>query len=141
MSDQLSRAIAFATIYHSGQKDKNGVHYILHPLRMMFNMKTEKEKIVALLHDVLEDTDATEEEIREYFGSEILEAVVAMTRLESETYMEYVERAAKNPIAREVKKEDMRDQLLPERRIPETKGLEKRYSKALAYINKLEETE
>ena len=65
MSDRLSRAIVFAANYHAGQKDKGGEPYILHSLRVMMKMETEEEKVVAVLHDVLEDTEATEEEILE----------------------------------------------------------------------------
>lgn len=137
MSDQLSRAIAFAAVYHAGQKDKQQVEYILHPLRVMLEMDTVEEQIAAVLHDVIEDTDATEADILEYFGSEIRDAVVALTRVpeSGETYMEYVKRASENLIARKVKRQDMLDQLLPEREIPETKGLKKRYRKALALLD------
>ena len=146
-TDKLSRAIAFAAIHHAGQKDKRGAEYILHPLRVMLKMDTVEEKIVAVLHDVLEDTDASIDEIEEYFGYEIAQAVLAMTRYSrgsvksKETYMEYVARAAENPIARKVKREDMLDQLLPEREIPETETLRKRYAKALAYLHNLEDRE
>lgn len=92
----LDRAIILATRAHSGQIDKSGLPYILHPLRVMLKMTTEEERIIAVLHDVLEDTDVTAHDLSaEGFSDEIVEAVQALSRSEDEDYHEFVKRAKK----------------------------------------------
>ncbi|MFC8685940.1 HD domain-containing protein [Brevibacillus porteri] len=106
----LEKAIVIATQAHSGQTDKGGNPYILHPLRIMLKMPTVKTMIVAVLHDAIEDTEVTSEQLRnEGFSEEIVEAVIALTRNDNETYMEFVRRAKQNPIARIVKLGDLED--------------------------------
>jgi (p)ppGpp synthase/HD superfamily hydrolase len=78
--------------------------YILHPLRMMLRLSGPEERIVAVLHDVVEDTDWTLERLRgEGFPDEIVEAVESVTNREGESYDDFVRRAAKNPIGARVK--------------------------------------
>lgn len=108
----LENAIKIAAQAHQGQKDKAGAPYILHPLRMMMRMKTEAEMITAILHDVVEDTDWTIEKLREKgFSEEVLEAVECVTNREGESYEQFIERAGKNPIARQVKIADLEDNM------------------------------
>ena len=100
---------------HEGQVDKAGVEYIKHPDFVAEHVETDAEKIVAYLHDILEDTDCPSETIRKMFGDEILEAVVAMTHINGEDYFDYVRRAAQNPISRNVKKADLTHNMMIER--------------------------
>lgn len=100
-------AIEIALKYHAGQKDKSGLPYILHPLTVATMVKTETEKIVAILHDIIEDTDVTEEFLRNYFTDEVVDAVVALTRRENESYRNFIHRVSENKIASIVKMKDM----------------------------------
>ena len=115
----LERALAIATLAHAGQQDKAGEPYILHPLRMMLKLESEEERQTALLHDVLEDTAVTLEDLQEAgFSDAVLEAVQLLTRQPEETRMEAAQRAAQNPLALRVKLADNADNLNP-KRIPE----------------------
>lgn len=106
----LERAVAIAAEAHAGQLDKGGAPYVLHPLRLMLQMETVEERIVAVLHDVVEDSDWTLERLRgEGFSPAVVEGVGAVTRRENEEYEEFVLRAARNPIGRGVKLADLRD--------------------------------
>jgi len=115
----LEDAIQIAAQAHKGQSDKAGAPYILHPLRMMMRLKTEAEMITAILHDVVEDTRNnpeaskwTIERLREQgFSEEVLEALECVTNREDESYEQFIERAGKNPIARQVKIADLEDNM------------------------------
>ena len=108
----LEDAISIAALAHRGQKDKAGAPYLLHPLRMMLRMKSEAAMMAAVLHDVVEDTDWTLARLREQgFPEEVLEAVECLTHNEGESYDEFIERARKNHIAREVKIADLEDNM------------------------------
>ncbi len=109
----IERAIEIAMEAHRGQKDGAGNPYILHPLRMMFAVPTESEKLVAILHDVVEDSDWTLKDLaKEGFPKKILDAVDSLTRRDDkETYDEFVGRARKNPIAVRVKMADLADNM------------------------------
>ena len=76
--NQLTKAYLYALIFHDGQVDKAGIDYILHPMRVSSKMDTETEKIVALLHDTVEDTPATIDQIKSLFGEEVAAAVAAI---------------------------------------------------------------
>ncbi len=103
----LERAIAIATTAHAGQLDKAAQPYILHPLRVMLRMNTEEERIAAVLHDVVEDTDVSMEQlVNEEFSSAVLAAVEALTKRDGESRMDAAARAAVNSIARRVKLAD-----------------------------------
>ena len=105
---KYDQIIAFIAEKHKGQVDKSGKPYIVHPVTVALNCKSESGKRVALLHDVLEDTDATIEELIQLgLSDEEIEAVVLLTKPKKEDYMDYVKRVAKNPIAREVKLQDL----------------------------------
>jgi (p)ppGpp synthase/HD superfamily hydrolase len=108
----LERAIQLAVQAHAGQKDKGGEPYILHPLRLMFKLHGETERIVAVLHDVVEDSDWTLDRLRdEGFGDEVLVAIDHLTRRKKEPYEDFIERANTNALARTVKIADLRDNL------------------------------
>ncbi|MBQ1292962.1 MAG: HD domain-containing protein [Clostridiales bacterium] len=93
---------------HWGQKDKSGKPYILHPLHVALRCRGRNERIVALLHDVIEDGDMTIPELRaEGFSQEVLDAVDALTHRKYVDYMTYIERVKENPIARAVKIKDL----------------------------------
>jgi (p)ppGpp synthase/HD superfamily hydrolase len=106
----LERAISIAAEAHSGQTDKAGSPYILHPLRVMLRLNTQEERIVGVLHDVVEDTPWTLEDLRaEGFSEEVLEAIDSVTNREGETYEAFVLRAGQNPIGRQVKLADLEE--------------------------------
>lgn len=106
----LERAIVIATGAHSGQYDKGGQHYILHALRVMLSMHTEQHRIVAVLHDVVEDSaDIRLPEIEQAFGGRIAAAVDALTKRKGESYDDYLERVKADDIARLVKLADLKD--------------------------------
>lgn len=111
-ANTLGAAIALAAKAHQGQIDKGGAPYILHPLRLMFRLQDADARIVAVLHDVVEDSDITLDDLRaQGYSEEVLRAVDALTHREGETYDEFTERIAPNPLARTVKIEDLRDNL------------------------------
>lgn len=103
----IERAIEIAAAAHAGQVDKGGEPYIFHPLKVMLRMTTEQERIAAVLHDVIEDTSVTIEQLRsEGFTDEVLRALTALTKLSGESRLEAAKRAAIDPIARIVKLAD-----------------------------------
>lgn len=108
MKELLEEAIILATHGHAGQTDKAGLPYILHPLTVMGGVQTLREKIVAVLHDVLEDTSYTKEQLAVIFGIEITESVVALTKRAGETYHLYIMRVKADETARKVKIEDIK---------------------------------
>jgi (p)ppGpp synthase/HD superfamily hydrolase len=108
----IEDAISIAAIAHRGMKDKSGAPYILHPLRMMMQVKSEEAKMAAVLHDVVEDTAISLEDLRQKgFSEAVLTAVDCLSRREGESYEEFIERVETNPIAREVKIADLEDNM------------------------------
>lgn len=108
----LERAIQIAAEAHAGQLDKAGQPYILHPLRVMLHMKSEQERIVAVLHDVIEDTSVTLAQLAtEGFSPTVIDAVRALTKLPWESRLAAATRAARNPIALAVKLADNSDNI------------------------------
>ena len=108
----IEDALALAAQAHKGQVDKAGQPYILHPIRLMLNVPDEAARIVALLHDVVEDTPITIEELRAAgYSEEILAALDCVTRRTTETYEEFIERIIPNPLARRVKLADLADNM------------------------------
>ena len=108
----LELAIEIAVAAHKGQTDKAGLPYILHPLRIMMRMPDQATKIVAMLHDVVEDTSVTLADLEsEGFSSAILKAVDCMTHRSEDNYDAYIQRLAGNPIARLVKLGDLEDNM------------------------------
>ena len=108
----LARAIEIAASAHLHQTRKNGSPYVLHPLRLMFQCTGEEQQIVAVLHDVVEDSDWTMEQIKqEGFSEEVVTALKLVTHEEGVPYEEYVMKIAENPIARAVKMADLQDNI------------------------------
>lgn len=104
----LEKALVIATKAHEGQTDKSGVPYILHPLRVENRCRTDEEKVVALLHDVIEDTNVTASYLlAEGFPPTIVEAVLSVTRNENESYDDFILRSKLNPIGHQVKIHDL----------------------------------
>lgn len=97
----------FASEKHKGQVDRAGKPYIDHPKAVAKMLKGEDEKIVALLHDTVEDSDATVDEIRSRFGSRIADAVSCLTHDPGVPYMDYVKGIKGNALARRVKLADL----------------------------------
>ena len=114
----LEDAIALACRAHRGQLDKHGKPYILHSLRVMMRQPDVTAQIVAVLHDVIEDTPFTLDDLRAAgFSAEICEAVDCLTRRPGETYPSMISRVAANPLARRVKLADLEDNMDPRRRV------------------------
>jgi (p)ppGpp synthase/HD superfamily hydrolase len=142
---EYSKATGIAVTAHRGQKDRGGKDYYLHPLRVADRCENAKEKIVAVLHDVIEDTEYTADKLREEgFSEEIVEAVLSVTRQDGETYMDFIKRAACNPIGKVVKIADLEDNMditrLPELTDRDLSRL-KRYHKAWLYLKHVDDYE
>ncbi len=102
------RAMKLCYQAHAGQTDKGGLPYVFHPFHVAEQMDDEISTTVALLHDIVEDTPMTLDELRaEGFPPEVVEAINALSRRESERYMDYVDRLKKNPLAKKVKLADL----------------------------------
>lgn len=139
--NQLERAIYLAVIAHTGQLDKVGQPYILHPLRVMLSVSTESERVVAILHDVVEDTPWTcEDLLASGFSKYQVEAVRAITKVKGQKYEDYIRQVKVNPLALSVKMADISDNMSPRRLYnlaPEkAEYLKDKYTKALELINK-----
>lgn len=137
-NELYDKALQIAIRAHKGQKDKAGHDYILHPIRVSERCDDPRAKIVALLHDTIEDTDVTADYLREEgFTEEIVEAVLAVTRSEGEEYDDYVRRAAQNELGRMVKRADLEDNM-DIRRLPELTDRDverlRKYLRAWQYI-------
>ena len=138
----LERAIEIAAKAHAGQVDKAGAPYVFHPLRMMLAVSSPEARMAAVLHDVVEDTDVTFEQLQaEGFPTPVLEAVEALTRREGEDYEVFIRRVAPNPVAREVKLADLRDNSdlsrIAEPTERDRERIEK-YRRAIAYLARWE---
>ena len=106
----IEKALQIAAKAHEGQKDKEGLPYILHPLRAMMSVTGEEAQIVAVLHDVIEDTSVTADDLRQAgFSEQIVAAVLCVTHRKDEPYADYVVRCKGNEIARQVKLADLKD--------------------------------
>ncbi|WP_375168466.1 HD domain-containing protein [Sneathia vaginalis] len=132
-------ALKIATEAHKGQVDKAGVPYINHPLTVASLVDTEEEKIVALLHDTIEDTNITEQDLIDYgFPNEIVKAVKLLTHNKNVPYMDYVAKIKDNELARKVKIADLTHNSdlsrLKEITDKDKKRYEK-YQKALLYLS------
>lgn len=102
-------ALAIAKKAHAGQVDKAGVDYIQHPLYVASQVKTEQEKTVALLHDVIEDSDVTVEDLlASGLSNEVVTAVQILTKKEGQSYQEYLGKVKSNNLARVVKLADLK---------------------------------
>lgn len=112
MDNTLETAIALACESHCGQVDKAGRPYILHPLRLMLSFESTNEQIVAVLHDVVEDTAVTLDRLRDLgFDPEVVGAIDALTRRQGETYESFIDRVSADPLATRIKLRDLRDNM------------------------------
>lgn len=106
-SPLVNRALRLAYAAHAGQLEENGVPYIFHPYHLAEQMDDELSICVALLHDVVEDTAVTLEQLREAFPPEVVEAVGLLTHDPDTDYFAYVRKLKDNPLARKVKLADL----------------------------------
>jgi (p)ppGpp synthase/HD superfamily hydrolase len=138
----LEDAIILAAQAHRGQQDKAGRPYILHPLAVMLKMRTDEERIAAALHDVVEDSPTTLDDLRRLGYSErVLMAVDHVTRREGEDYDAFVRRAGEDPLARAVKLGDLENNM-DTTRLGEITERDRerlaRYERAYAYLRGLD---
>ena len=136
------KALRIAIRAHKGQKDRSGKEYIMHPIRVSERCKTMQAKIVAILHDTIEDTEITPEILlSEGFPQTIVDAVLSVTKLDGEEYEDFVLRSEKNPIGKEVKLADLEDNMdirrLNDITDKDVKRL-KKYLKAWKYLQGIE---
>lgn len=103
---RLASKIAYKA--HEGQVDKAGVPYIFHPIHIAEQMDTEESCIVALLHDVVEDSDITIDYLSKYFSEEVMAALKILTKNENDDYVEYIKRVKTNKLAAKVKLKDLK---------------------------------
>lgn len=97
---------------YGGKVDKAGMPYILHPLRLAARLDDQISQAVALLHDVIEDSDATEDDLRDDgFPESVISAVVALTRRKGEGYEAFIDRVRVHPLARKIKLLDIEDNM------------------------------
>lgn len=109
LEEQLEEAIKLASIKYYGQVDKANKPYILHLLYVMNNVSDLNVKIVGILHDILEDTDITRNDLLNYgFSEDIVISVEVLTKSKNQKYMEYIENIKSNNIARKVKLIDLK---------------------------------
>lgn len=136
-----ARAVETAVCAHAGQTDKGGNPYINHPLAVAEKLKEEELKLVAILHDVLEDSSITAEELlKKGFPQDVVEAVKVLTHKKGDpdTYEQYIERVSKSRMAKQVKISDLQHNL-DLTRIPNPIQRDydrcEKYKKALAYLS------
>lgn len=136
---QSEKAYEIAKKAHLGQVNKAGEAYIKHPEKVASFVKTDEEKAVAYLHDVIEDTELTLENLYEYdFSKEVIEAVDIITKKRGEDYQSYLNSVKKNKLARAVKLADLRhnSDLTRLTKVTE-KDIERKekYQKAINFLN------
>ncbi len=133
------KAIIIAYNAHINQKDRSGLPYILHPIHLAEQMDTEEECIVALLHDVVEDTEVTFKELEKEFSTTIIDALKLLTHDKDTNYFEYIERIKTNPLAVKVKLADLKhnsDETRLEKITEKDIARNKKYVKAIRMLSK-----
>lgn len=142
MLSQIELSLSIATEAHKNQVDKAGMPYIEHPKRVSTACKTDTQKAAALLHDVLEDTPTTAQDLlAQGVEKRIVEIVQLLTRPQGVSYMNYVKTLAKDPDARAIKMADLTDNMNLERLENVTKEdlqRTKKYQKAYRYLESVE---
>ncbi|MBE6562314.1 MAG: HD domain-containing protein [Ruminococcaceae bacterium] len=107
-TEMTKKALKLCFDAHKDQKDKSGMPYVFHPFHLAEQMETEETTIAALLHDVVEDTDFTLEDISEMgFSKNVTDALALLTHDDDTDYMDYVAKIKENPIAKAVKLADL----------------------------------
>jgi (p)ppGpp synthase/HD superfamily hydrolase len=110
--DIIEKSLEIALKAYAGKRDKAGKTYILHPLRIMSKMDSEYEMAVALLHDVIEDSDYTDEDLlAEGIPFEVVEVVQLLSKIDGETYDQFIDRLIGNTLAVKVKLADIEDNI------------------------------
>lgn len=141
-AEKVAAARLIAKIAHRGQVDKAGTPYYTHPEKVASLLETPQEKIVGYLHDTVEDTTVTVEDIRSFFGDDIADAVALMTHADGVPYMDYVKEIGKNPLARKVKLADLTHNMdisrIPNPRQKDFERIENKYKPAYEYLKGLE---
>lgn len=136
----IGRALEIATKAHQGQKDKAGEEYIKHPMTIAASLGMEDPYavMVALLHDVLEDSSVTKSSLMLYFPKKVVDAVVCLTRKPDEEYMDFIARCSQNELARKVKIVDLQHNMdlsrLPVVTETDRQRVQKKYIPALSYL-------
>lgn len=112
MSQYLHKAITIACEAHQGQSSINGEPYILHPLRLLIKAKSNEERIIAILHDVIEKTNISLLDLKNKgFDQNIISSIDSLSRRRSESYIEYIERLMQNKISVKIKLLDLADNI------------------------------
>lgn len=112
MSQYLHKAIKIACEAHQGQSSINGEPYILHPLRLLIKAKSNEERIIAILHDVIEKTNISLADLKNKgFDQNIISSIDSLSRRRSESYIEYIERLMQNKISVKIKLLDLADNI------------------------------
>ena len=113
MASELNKAIDIAVRLHKGQTDKAGKPYIEHCLRVMVAVETEHQKIVAILHDVIEDCNITVNDLKIKYSIDpfVVEDVVRLTKIKGEGYFAYLNRIKKSKSATAIKIADLKDNM------------------------------
>lgn len=135
-TDLTNKALKLMYNAHAGQVDKAGVPYCFHPYEVASHCTTEYSVCAALLHDVVEDTSITLEQLSQEFPKEIIDAVACLTHAPEVDYATYIRGIAKNPIAREVKVHDLEHNLQTERLVnPTREDIERHNRYTVALVN------
>lgn len=137
-TEKTKKALKLCFEAHKEQTDKSGMPYVFHPFHLAEQMKTEETTIVALLHDLVEDTDYTIDDlINMGFNKTVTDAIALMTHTDGIDYMDYVRMIKKNPIAKTVKLADLKHNSdLTRLDVVDEKALTRRekYLKAIALL-------
>lgn len=134
------KAMIIAYNAHKNQVDRAGVPYIYHPIHLAEQMDTETECIVALLHDVVEDTDVTFANLEKYFSKEIIDILKLLTHDKSIDYLDYIQKIKDNPIAKKIKIADIihnSDETRLDKITPKDIIRRNKYQKALMLLEKI----
>lgn len=132
----LDKAALICVTKHQGQRDKMGCAYFQHPMRVAMRCGNDDEKMVALLHDTIEDTDVTPEYLlEEGFPEYIVDAILSVTKKEGESYPDFINRAKRNPIGRMVKIHDLEDNLDVLRLDEVSQSMAERFTKYLKALD------
>ena len=108
----IEKSLSIAIRAYAGKFDKAGSEYIKHPLRVMAKMKTDAEMSVALLHDVIEDSEITADDLlSEGIPTEVVDAIICLTKIDNESYQDFIVRVKSNELAVKVKIADIEDNI------------------------------
>ena len=137
-TEKTKKALKLCFEAHKDQKDKSGMPYVFHPFHLAEQMETEDTTVVALLHDVAEDTAYTLEDLACMgFGETVMQALALLTHDDAVDYMDYVREIRNNPVAKAVKLADLRHNSdITRLDVVDEKALERRekYRKAMALL-------